>query len=123
VRAPHSHRSNGIALVSIHKGDVFAANSDLGIPSSRQAVFTRDLDRSKGLTEVQRHPDGSAVLKGGAGGAGAGPGNPFDEVTWKSKKTRFIDGFAQLQALHKQQECQSSGQSRLLPSTQRRALK
>jgi len=42
---------------------------------------------------------GAAILKGAAGGAGAGAGNPVDESHLKSQNVSLIDGFAELLGL------------------------
>ncbi|MBG6074162.1 Ca2+-binding RTX toxin-like protein, partial [Polaromonas sp. CG_9.7] len=102
-QGPGIQRSNGMFGFdwAIHKGDTIGANSDLGIPFfPAQAVFTlRDrFDSVEGLSGWN-HNDvltGAAVLRGAAGGAGAGAGNPADESDLKSQNVSLIDGFAQL---------------------------
>jgi Ca2+-binding RTX toxin-like protein len=103
VQGTGIQRSNGMFGFdwAIHKGDPVAANSDLGIPFfPAQAVFTlRDrFDSVEGLSgwNLNDTLTGAAVLKGAAGGAGAGPGNPVDESALKSQNVSLIDGLAQL---------------------------
>lgn len=99
-------RSNGMFGFDwgIHKGDPNGANSDLGIPFfPAQPQFTlRDrFDSVEGLSGW-KHNDiltGAAVLKGAAGGAGAGAGNPVDESDLKSQNISLITGFAELLGL------------------------
>jgi Ca2+-binding RTX toxin-like protein len=103
VQGTGIQRSNGMFGFdwAIHKGDPVAANSDLGIPFfPAQAVFTlRDrFDSVEGLSgwNLNDTLTGASVLKGAAGGAGAGPGNPPDESALKSQNVSLIDGLAQL---------------------------
>ena len=103
VQGPGIQRSNGMFGFdwAIHKGDTVAANSDLGIPFfPAQAVFTlRDrFDSVEGLSgwDLDDTLQGAGVLKGAAGGAGAGPGNPVDESHLFAKNVGLIDGLAEL---------------------------
>jgi Ca2+-binding RTX toxin-like protein len=103
VQGTGIQRSNGMFGFdwAIHKGDPVAANSDLGIPFfPAQAVFTlRDrFDSVEGLSgwNLNDTLTGASVLKGAAGGAGAGPGNPPDESALKSQNVSLINGLAQL---------------------------
>ena len=96
-------RSNGMFGFDwgIHKGDEENANSDLGIPFfPAQQVFTlRDrFDSVEGLSGWKYNDilTGASILKGAAGGAGAGPGNPVDESALKSQNVSLIKGFAEL---------------------------
>ena len=99
-------RSNGMFGFDwgIHKDDAVGADSDLGIPFfPAQPQFTlRDrFDSVEGLSGW-KHDDkltGAAVLRGAAGGAGAGPGNPADESDLKSQNVSLINGFAELLGL------------------------
>ncbi len=99
-------RSNGMFGFDwgIHKGDALGADSDLGIPFfPGQPQFTlRDrFDSVEGLSGWIHNDKltGAAVLRGAAGGVGAGPGNPPDESDLKSQNISLIDGFAQLLGL------------------------
>ena len=85
----------------IHKGDLVAANSDLGIPIfATQLPFTlRDrFDSVEGLSgwKLDDTLTGAALLKGGAAGFGVGPGNPVDESDLKAKNVNLINGLADL---------------------------
>jgi VCBS repeat-containing protein len=93
-------RSNGMFGFdwASHKGDPVAADSDLGIPFfPAQQVFTlRDrFDSVEGLSGWNMNDTltGAGVLKGAAGGVGAGPGNPVDESHLKAGNIGLIDGF------------------------------
>jgi Ca2+-binding RTX toxin-like protein len=86
---------------AIHKNDQVGANSDLGIPLiPAQAAFTlRDrFDSVEGLSgwNLDDILTGAALLKGAAGGFGAGPGNPVDESDLKSQNVSLINGLAEL---------------------------
>ncbi|WP_397409912.1 peroxidase family protein [Polaromonas sp.] len=106
VQGPGIQRSNGMFGFdwAIHKDDLIGADSDLGIPFfPAQAQFTlRDrFDSVEGLSGWN-HNDiltGAAVLRGAAGGAGAGPGNPVDESDLKSQNISLINGYAELLGL------------------------
>ena len=106
VESAGIQRNNGMFGFDwgIHKGDVVAANSDLGIAfiPAQQAFTLRDrFDSVEGLSgwNLDDTLTGAAVLKGAAGGAGAGPGNPVDESNLKSQNVKLIDGFAELLGL------------------------
>ncbi len=99
-------RSNGMFGFDwgIHKNDSTAANSDLGIPIfATQLPFTlRDrFDSVEGLSGWIKDDilTGATLLKGGAAGFGAGPGNPVDESDLKAKNVHLIDGLANLLGL------------------------
>ena len=99
-------RSNGMFGFDwgIHKNDSSAANSDLGIPIfATQLPFTlRDrFDSVEGLSGWIKDDilTGATLLKGGAAGFGAGPGNPVDESDLKAKNVHLIDGLADLLGL------------------------
>jgi Ca2+-binding RTX toxin-like protein len=105
-QGPGIQRSNGMFGFDwgIHKDDPFAANSDLGIPffPAQQQFTLRDrFDSVEGLSgwNLNDTLTGAAALRGGAGGAGAGPGNPPDESDLKSQNISLIDGFAELLGL------------------------
>jgi Ca2+-binding RTX toxin-like protein len=89
---------------AIHKDDVVAANSDLGIGIFlTQPQFTlRDrFDSVEGLSGWKFNDvlTGSAAIKGATGGAGAGPGNPVDESDLKAKNVHLINGLKELLGL------------------------
>ncbi|MGV8844699.1 MAG: peroxidase family protein [Pseudomonas sp.] len=105
-QGPGIQRSNGMFGFdwAIHKDDPFAANSDLGIPffPAQQQFTLRDrFDSVEGLSgwNLNDTLTGAAALKGAAGGAGAGPGNPPDESDLKSQNVSLINGFAELLGL------------------------
>lgn len=101
VEGPGIQRNNGMFGFDwgIHKDDPVGANSDLGIPIfTVQQLFTlRDrFDSVEGLSGWN-HDDtltGASLLRGGAAGFGAGPGNPVDESDLKAKNVNLIDGLA-----------------------------
>ena len=106
VQGPGIQRSNGMFGFDwgIHKGDPVGANSDLGIPIfTVQQLFTlRDrFDSVEGLSGWKFNDilTGAIGLRGGAAGAGVGPGNPPDESDLKSQNISLIDGFAELLGL------------------------
>ncbi|MEQ1535734.1 MAG: peroxidase family protein [Burkholderiaceae bacterium] len=103
VQGAGIQRSNGMFGFdwAIHKGDMVAADSDLGIPFfPAQVAFTlRDrFDSVEGLSGWKMNDvlTGAAALRGAAGGAGAGPGNPVNESHLMSQNVGLIDGFAAL---------------------------
>jgi Animal haem peroxidase/RTX calcium-binding nonapeptide repeat (4 copies)/Cadherin domain len=92
----------------IHKNDVAAANSDLGIPIfATQLPFTlRDrFDSVEGLSGWDKDDTltGAAIARGGALGFGAGPGNPVDESDLKAKNVNLINGLDKLLGLTQEQ--------------------
>ena len=99
-------RSNGMFGFDwgIHKFDNVNANSDLGISvfNGQQAFTLRDrFDSVEGLSGWNKNDilTGAAVLKGAAGGAGAGVGLPADESDLKAKNVHLIDGLVALLGL------------------------
>ena len=93
-------RSNGMFGFdwASHKGDSVAADSDLGIAffPAQQAFTLRDrFDSVEGLSGWNMNDvlTGARVLRGAAGGGGAGPGNPVDESHLKAGNIGLIDGF------------------------------
>ncbi|MBA2961432.1 MULTISPECIES: peroxidase family protein [Ramlibacter] len=109
IQGPGIQRSNGMFGFdwASHKGDVGNANSDLGIPifNSQEPFTLRDrFDSVEGLSGWNGDDIlvGASALKGAAGGAGAGPGNPPDESDLKSQNVALIDGFAELLGMTQQ---------------------
>ncbi len=103
VQGTGIQRSNGMFGFDwgIHQGDPVAANSDLGIPIfvTQPDFILRDrFDSVEGLSGWV-HDDvltGAAVLRGAAGGAGAGVNAPADESNLKAGNVSLIDGLAGL---------------------------
>ena len=103
VQGPGIQRSNGMFGFDwgIHQGDTVGANSDLGIPIfvTQPDFILRDrFDSVEGLSGWV-HDDvltGAAVLRGAAGGAGAGVNAPLDESNLKAGNVSLIDGLAGL---------------------------
>jgi Ca2+-binding RTX toxin-like protein len=106
IQSAGIQRSNGMFGFdwASHKGDAVGADSDLGIPifNSQEPFTLRDrFDSVEGLSGWV-HDDalmGASALKGAAGGAGAGPGNPVDESDLKVENLGLINGFQALLAL------------------------
>jgi Ca2+-binding RTX toxin-like protein len=104
VQGDGVQRSNGMFGFdwAIHKGDMVAANSDLGIPFfPAQTQFTlRDrFDSVEALSGWQFNDTltGAVAPRGGAAGGGAaGPGNAPGESDLLAKNVGLIDGFAEL---------------------------
>jgi VCBS repeat-containing protein len=104
VQGDGIQRSNGMFGFdwAIHKGDMQAANSDLGIPFfPAQTQFTlRDrFDSVEALSGWMFNDTltGAVAPRGGAAGGGAaGPGNNPTESDLLYKNVGLIDGFAEL---------------------------
>ena len=89
---------------AIHKGDLVNADSDLGIaffPAQPQFTLRDRFDSVEGLSGWKMNDTltGSGVLKGAAGGVGAGVGAPIDESNLKSQNVSLINGYAELLGL------------------------